>query len=206
MSARRRMSTSAKKLSPGTAWGSQVSLHESTSWYPVFAKCLANGCSSLQLSKEVGKQSSELRINRNVRLYIWWRVVWDFTSQNNTSWRVVWDFTSHNLQNNTSWRVVWEFTHNNTSWRVVWDLASHNNTKGGVRPYIRGKWWLREVVTWLLHGVCFGEETGARNLVFSVSNCSWSISAEKPSGFGLPLILLKGQADTIVLNHVSCEG
>ena len=144
------------------AWGSQVSLHdESKSWYPVFAKWLANGCSSLQLSKEVGKQSSELRINRIVRLYIWWRVVWDFTSQNSTSqntshWRVVWDFTSHNntswrvvseftshnSHNNTSWRVVWDLTsHNNTSWRVVWDLTSDNNTKGGVRPYIRGKWW-----------------------------------------------------------------
>ena len=33
-----------------------------------------------------------------------------------------------------------------------------------------GKWWGREVValgaTWILHGVCFGEEAGARNLVF----------------------------------------
>ena len=47
-----------------------------------------------------------------------------------------------------------------------------------------GKWWLREAVTkgsgdegnaakriiavaaWMLHGLCFGEEAGARNLVF----------------------------------------
>ena len=48
-----------------------------------------------------------------MRLYIWWRVAWDFTSHNRTShnntshWRVVRDFTSHNStshHNTSHWR------------------------------------------------------------------------------------------------------
>ena len=63
--------------------------------------------------KEVGKQSSELRMT-----FTWWRAVWDFTSHNNTfheGWceTVVWDLTSHNNTLNEGWceTVVWESIH-----------------------------------------------------------------------------------------------
>ena len=107
--------------------------------------------------------------NTSQKNWHWWRVVCDLTSLNNTSqknwhwWRVVCDLTSHN---NTSQKNTWLWH------RVV--------TKGSGDE---GKWWLWEVVTkgsggegnaakcivmaaWMLHGLCFGEKAGARNLVF----------------------------------------
>ena len=51
------------------------------------------------------------------------------------------------LQNNTSEKNwLW--------WRVVWDLTLHSDTSQKNWP------------AWMLHGLCFGEEAGARNLVF----------------------------------------
>ena len=119
-----------------------------------------------------------LHNNTSEKNSLWWRVVWGFTLHNNTSeknslwWRVVWDFTLHNNTSENNWlwwRVVWDSAlHNNTSeknwlwWRVVWDFRSGD----------KGKWWRWEVVTkgsgdaCILHGLCFGEEAGARNLVF----------------------------------------
>ena len=54
-------------------------------------------------------------------------------------------------------------------WEVV-TKGSGDVTKGSGDE---GKWWLWEVMTkgsgedaWMLHGFCFGEEAGTRNLVF----------------------------------------
>ena len=100
--------------------------------------------------------------------FTWWRVVWDFTSDDFylmkggvrlyiwwllpdegwcetlhlmtfTWWRVVWDFTSDDFV-----EEVWcETLHLMTFawWRVVWDFTSDDFClmKGGVRLYI---WWL----------------------------------------------------------------
>ena len=56
----------------------------------------------------------------------------------------MWDFTSRKNTLNEGWCET-----------VVWDFTSHNNT-------------LNEVVmaAWILPGLCFGEEAGARNLAF----------------------------------------
>ena len=115
-------------------------------------------------SKEVGKQSSELRMT-----FTWRRVVWDFTSDDFlpdegrcetlylmtfTRWRVVWDFISDDfyLMNGGVRLEIWwllpdegwcETLHlmTFTWWRVVWDFTSDDFylMKGGVRHYI---WWL----------------------------------------------------------------
>ena len=67
-------------------------------------------------SKEVGKQSSELRIT-----FTSWRVVWDCPSHNNTlNERVAWDVTSHN---NTL----------NEGWCETWKHITIHSMKGGVR-------------------------------------------------------------------------
>ena len=53
-----------------------------------------------------------------------------------------------------------ETLHNNTSeknwlwWRVVWNFTLHNDTSQKNWP------------AWMLHGLCFGEEAGARNRAF----------------------------------------
>ena len=62
-------------------------------------------------------------------------------------------------------------------WRGVVTKGSGEEGKWWRREVVtkgicdEGKWWRREVVrigmaAWLLHGLCFGEEAGARNLVF----------------------------------------
>ena len=93
-----------------------------------------------------------------VRLYIWWlcrgSVVWDFTSDDFCLmkggvrlyiWWLLpdegWCETLH-LMTFTWWSVLMTFTW----WSVLWDFT--------VMP------------AWMLHGVCVGEEAGARNRVF----------------------------------------
>ena len=74
------------------------------------------------------------------------RMIFTCINTLNEGWceTVVWDLTSHNNTRNEGRCET-----------VVWDLTSRNNT-------------LNEVVmaAWMLHGLCFGEEAGARNLVF----------------------------------------
>ena len=86
-------------------------------------------------SKEVGKQSSELRTNRIVRLHI---ALHNITIHQR---RVVWDFTSHNSTShnkNEGWwpRELRTKGDDEGWWRRV-------ETKDGDW----GKWWLREAVT-----------------------------------------------------------
>ena len=103
-----------------------------------------------------------------VRLYIiqqysQWRVVWDFTSHNNTlneGWCETWHhITIHSMkggarlyiiQQYSQWRVVWDFTsHNNTlneGWCETWHHITIHSMKGGVRLYITQQYMQWRVV------------------------------------------------------------
>ena len=83
------------------------------------------------------------------------RVIWDSTSTSHNN-------TSHN---NTSFNNT---SHNNTSHQNT----SHNNTSDeGCRSGDDEGWWLAVMAAWMLHGACFGEAAGARNLAFFRVKC-----------------------------------
>ena len=124
------------------------------------------------------------------------RAVWDLTSHNNTSqrsnrlWHRVVTKGSGDLGKWWLWEVVRKGGGDERKWwqRECGDFGTWWRRECGDF----GKWWLREVVTkgsgeegkwwrwevvtlgsgdfvmaaWMLHGLCFGEEAGARNCVF----------------------------------------
>ena len=115
------------------------------------------------LSKEVGKQSSELRTNRIVRLHsmkggVWLYItsqweVWDYIQ-----WRVVCDFTSHhNEKRETTFNEGWCVTVHYITMRSVrlhsmkggvLCVTLHHITMRSVRLYsMKGGVWL--YITWL---------------------------------------------------------
>ena len=66
------------------------------------------------------------------------------------------------------WEVVTKGSDDEGEWwgREVGTMGSGEEgkwTKGGGDD---GKWWRIVMAAWMLHGLCFGEEAGARNLVF----------------------------------------
>ena len=103
-------------------------------------------------SKEVEKQSSELRTNRIVRIYsmnggvrVYITARWEVWAY--TPWMVVWEFTSHNNERcETILHEWWCVRLHHITMRSV-SLYTMN---GGVRVYITARWEVWDYTPWMV--------------------------------------------------------
>ena len=122
--------------------------------------------------RKLGSNTSVLRMIFTCWNWLWWRVVRDPTMHH---------VSIHQKRIRSYWIELTTMKGGARGWEVV-EKGSGEEGKWWGREVVRkgsgeeGKWWWRGVVrkgsadrigmaAWMLHGLCCGEEAGARNLV-----------------------------------------